>query len=62
MKNKTKNKEILQHTMIMMHLFFLSRKNWLKNEGSPKSRIDRCVFKDEKEIASFDFNEFTIKR
>ena len=41
---------------------FFSRKNWLKSEGSPKSRIDRCVFKDEKEITSFDFNEFTIKR
>ena len=30
--------------------------------GSPKSRIDRCVFSEEKDITKLDYNDFTIVR
>ena len=36
-------------------------KNWLRNEGSPSSRIDQAVFKNEREIQQYSFNGFAIK-
>lgn len=35
-------------------------KEWLQMTGSPKSRIDRCEFKEEKDIAKLDYDDFTI--
>ncbi|XP_067633633.1 acylphosphatase-2 [Eurosta solidaginis] len=37
-------------------------KNWLQMKGSPKSRIDKAVFSETKEIADYTFKSFTIKR
>jgi len=37
-------------------------KNWLSTEGSPKSRIDRAEFTNEKKIKSYTLDEFTIVR
>merc|ERR1719510_2217770 len=36
-------------------------KNWLRNEGSPSSRIDQAVFHNEKEIKEYSFSSFSIK-
>ncbi|OWF41196.1 acylphosphatase-2-like [Mizuhopecten yessoensis] len=35
-------------------------KRWLKKTGSPKSRIDRCIFKDEQTITQKEFRSFDI--
>ncbi|XP_068687889.1 acylphosphatase-1-like [Montipora capricornis] len=37
-------------------------KKWLKETGSPKSRIDRCEFRNEKTITSLEFSTFTIRK
>ncbi|XP_050316464.1 acylphosphatase-2 isoform X2 [Bactrocera neohumeralis] len=37
-------------------------KNWLETKGSPKSRIDKAVFSETKEIPDYTFKAFTIKR
>eukprot|EP00890_Picochlorum_soloecismus_P004336 jgi/Picsp_1/4903/NSC_02267-R1_kda basic len=38
-------------------------KNWLRNEGSPASRIESCVFSEERsDLARLDFKTFEIKR
>ncbi|KAK2551564.1 Acylphosphatase-2 [Acropora cervicornis] len=37
-------------------------KKWLKETGSPKSRIDRCKFSNEKTISSLEFSTFTIRK
>ncbi|XP_067400527.1 acylphosphatase-2-like isoform X3 [Emydura macquarii macquarii] len=39
----------------------LERKNWLRNVGSPMSRIDRAVFSNEREISALEFPNFTTK-
>ena len=36
-------------------------KNWLRREGSPSSRIDQAVFKNEREIQEYSFTKFSIK-
>ena len=36
-------------------------KNWLRKEGSPSSRIDQAVFKNEREIQEYSFTGFSIK-
>ncbi|KRX23543.1 Protein roller-3 [Trichinella nelsoni] len=37
-------------------------KIWLEKVGSPSSRIDKAVFKNEKEISTLNFNSFDVKR
>nr|CAB3219986.1 acylphosphatase-2-like [Phallusia mammillata] len=37
-----------------------SVKHWLQKVGSPKSRIDRCVFLDEKIVQTKQFSAFKI--
>lgn len=37
-------------------------KEWLKKTGSPKSKIDRCEFKSEKEIQKLEFSLFEIRK
>ncbi|XP_011189620.1 acylphosphatase-2 [Zeugodacus cucurbitae] len=37
-------------------------KYWLQTKGSPKSRIDKAVFSETKEIPDYTFKAFTIKR
>lgn len=36
--------------------------NWLKNTGSPKSRIDRTSLKELRPIEKSEFPDFTIRR
>ena len=36
-------------------------KNWLRREGSPSSRIDQAIFKNEREIEEYSFAKFSIK-
>ena len=43
-------------------LDFYFRKHWLQYEGSPKSRIDKCEFKDEVTIKNLQFSMFDIRR
>lgn len=35
-------------------------KDWLKKTGSPKSRIERCVFKNEIEIKKLEHSDFLV--
>ena len=35
-------------------------KNWLSQEGSPKSRIDKAIFEDEQTMKEYKFSDFTI--
>ena len=37
-------------------------KNWLQNEGSPKSRISKAVFEDKGTIKQYTFTDFSIIR
>nr|CUU97488.1 hypothetical transcript [Hymenolepis microstoma] len=37
-------------------------KNWLRHEGSPQSRIDKCVFAVEEPIDKLTFKSFNIAR
>ena len=36
-------------------------KIWLQKEGSPSSRIDQAVFKNERDIQEYSFTGFSIK-
>ena len=36
-------------------------KTWLRKEGSPSSRIDQTLFKNEREIQEYSFTGFSIK-
>jgi hypothetical protein len=39
------------------------RRKWLQEEGSPKSRIDRCEFKNERDdLPALEFSSFGVKR
>ncbi|XP_067020174.1 acylphosphatase-2-like [Acropora muricata] len=48
----------LQGEKASVHLM----KKWLKETGSPKSKIDRCKFSNEKTISSLEFSTFTIRK
>ena len=37
-------------------------KSWLTTVGSPKSRIDRAEFTEEREINTCEFEEFDVRR
>ena len=37
-------------------------KTWLRNEGSPKSRISKAVFEDKGTIKQYTFTDFSIIR
>jgi len=37
-------------------------KEWLRKEGSPSSRIERAVFKNEKEISAYTMENFSIRK
>lgn len=37
-------------------------KEWLKNTGSPKSKIEKVEFKSEKDLVKLEFNSFEIKK
>lgn len=37
-------------------------KDWLRKTGSPKSRIDKAEFKNEKFIDSLEFSEFNVRK
>jgi acylphosphatase len=37
-------------------------KEWLRKTGSPKSRIDKAEFKNEKEIIKLDFTAFDVRK
>ncbi|ELT98378.1 hypothetical protein CAPTEDRAFT_123871 [Capitella teleta] len=37
-------------------------KHWLQHKGSPKSKITRCEFKNEKHVDSLEFSNFSIDR
>lgn len=37
-------------------------KHWLQNVGSPKAKIDKCVFSTETESTNKKFNAFTIRK
>lgn len=52
--------EFLIHVEFKLMYFF--RKKWLQTEGSPKSRIDRAVFKNKKTISTLEFEDFTVRR
>ncbi len=40
--------------------WFVPRKTWLATEGSRKSRIDDCQFRNEKPVEQCDFEVFSI--
>uniref|UniRef100_A0A182ITY8 acylphosphatase n=1 Tax=Anopheles atroparvus TaxID=41427 RepID=A0A182ITY8_ANOAO len=41
---------------------FNEMKHWLQTKGSPTSRIDKVVFNVPKEISSYSFKDFSIRR
>ncbi len=45
-----------------MLLFVWCRKHWLSEVGSKNSRIERCLFKDEKTISNTEYRTFDIKK
>lgn len=38
------------------------RKNWLKNIGSPKSRIEKAEFCNENKISVYTFTDFEVRK
>ena len=55
-ENNTVQGEIEGATDILENM-----KNWLRKEGSPSSRIDQAVFKNEREIQEYSYSGFSIK-
>ncbi|XP_058171889.1 acylphosphatase-2-like [Anopheles ziemanni] len=41
---------------------FNEMKYWLQTKGSPSSRIDKAVFSVPKEVTSYSFKDFSIRR
>lgn len=39
----------------------LRMKNWLSTQGSPYSRIDSCLFTNERTINEYEYNSFEIR-
>jgi acylphosphatase len=37
-------------------------KHWLQTEGSPDSRIEKCVFTNEKDIDALEYTMFEVRR
>ncbi|CAG5132514.1 unnamed protein product, partial [Candidula unifasciata] len=37
-------------------------KKWLQETGSPKSHIEKCVFKDEKRVGEKSFPGFSVRK
>lgn len=37
-------------------------KHWLRNTGSPSSKIEKAEFSDLQEILKYSFNDFSIKK
>ena len=37
-------------------------KEWLRKTGSPKSRIDKAEFKNEKELKTLEFTAFDVRK
>lgn len=36
-------------------------KRWLQNVGSPKSRIDKCEFRNERTISALHYDDFVLE-
>lgn len=53
---------MVHSTCMANHRLPLCRKQWLQTEGSPKSKIERAVFTDEKEISDYSFSSFEVRR
>lgn len=51
---------VINECLLVSCLF--SRKRWLKETGSPKSRIDRCEFKNERTITKLEFSDFAVRK
>lgn len=43
-------------------LYFCFRKQWLTKTGSTQSKIEKAVFKNEKNINEYSFKDFDIIR
>ncbi|XP_076047766.1 acylphosphatase-1-like isoform X1 [Oratosquilla oratoria] len=43
------------------HHIIFAKKDWLRNTGSPSSRITKAEFRNEKEIEAVSFSHFNIK-
>eukprot|EP01083_Nonionella_stella_P025946 71445_1 len=43
------------------HQSIVKFKRFLETEGSPSSRIDKAIFKDEREISEFTFDAFDVR-
>ncbi|XP_053679483.1 acylphosphatase-2-like [Anopheles nili] len=41
---------------------FNEMKHWLQTKGSPSSRIEKAVFNVPKELSSYSFKDFSIRR
>ena len=41
---------------------FKKLKEWLRKTGSPKSRIDKAEFKNEKEVTKLEFIAFDVRK
>jgi acylphosphatase len=37
-------------------------KEWLKKTGSPKSKIEKCEFKSEREIQKLEYSSFDVRK
>ncbi|GBN33628.1 Acylphosphatase-2 [Araneus ventricosus] len=37
-------------------------KNWLRRTGSPMSKIEKCIFTNERHISKEEFSDFFIKK
>lgn len=48
--------------MLILSELFDHRKEWLRHQGSPKSKIEKCEFRDEKNIDSLQFTNFEVRR
>ena len=53
---------IMKYSVLYIYFVFIFRKIWLSNDGSPKSRIDKCEFNEEFEIDGKQFSTFEIRK
>lgn len=50
-----------KYIFFFMLNYYFPRKDWLRHTGSPMSKIEKCVFKNERHISKEEFTDFFIK-
>jgi hypothetical protein len=45
---------------VLNYILLVGRRKWLQTEGSPKSKISKCEFTNERFIADVEHHDFRV--